>query len=198
MKKETIELIEKIKIDLQACMSDFRYNHSINVMNKAIELATHYGEDEDEAALAGITHDIAKEISFEDSIKMAEENGIEIDEIEKKNSKLIHGKIGALVVKQKYGFGERIQKAIEYHTETNPNMDMLAKIIYVADKIEDSRDPNVKGIEEERRLAFEDIDKTIIYIIDATIIKLIQDGKLIHPVELVTRNKLLMDKQNDE
>ena len=39
MKKETLELIEKIKKDLKNMLSEYRYNHSIGVMNKAIELA---------------------------------------------------------------------------------------------------------------------------------------------------------------
>ena len=60
MKKETLELIEKIKKDLKNMLSEYRYNHSIGVMNKAIELAKIYGVDEDKAALAGLTHDIAK------------------------------------------------------------------------------------------------------------------------------------------
>ena len=62
MKKETEELIEKIKGDLKQELSERRYVHSVSVMKKAIELAQIYDENVDEAALAGLTHDIAKEI----------------------------------------------------------------------------------------------------------------------------------------
>lgn len=198
MKKETELLIEKIKEDLKESLSEKRYNHSVSVMNKAIELAKIYGEDEDEAAIAGILHDIAKEISFEESLEIAEKCGVIIDEIERVNQKLIHGKIGAALAKEKYNVSPRIQKAIEYHTETNSDMDMLAKIIFVADKVEDTRKSDENGIQEEREMSKIDIDKTIILIIDGTIKKLLDKGKLIHPEELLTRNRLIMSIMNKE
>ncbi len=198
MKKETESLLEKIKLDLKESLTEKRYNHSVSVMNKAVELAKVYGEDEDDAAIAGILHDIAKEKSFDESMEIAEKNGVIIDDIEKINKKLIHGKIGAALAKEKYNVSTRIQRAIEYHTETNCNMDLLAKIVFVADKIEDTRKADENGIQEEREMSKIDIDKTIILIIDGTIRKLLDKGKLIHPEELVTRNKLIMDIMKKE
>ena len=72
MKNETFELIEKIKKDLRENMSEKRFEHSVSVMKKAIELTKIYNENEDEAALAGLTHDIAKNISDEEALKIAE------------------------------------------------------------------------------------------------------------------------------
>jgi len=194
MEKETEELIEKIKGDLKEMMSEHRFNHSVSVMKKAIELAEIYGENVDEAALAGLTHDIAKEIPDDEAFKLAEENGIELDEIEKVNTKLIHGKIGAFVARRKYGFNDRILNAIRLHTETSPDMDMLAKIVFVADKIEDTRVSEKIDIDEQRRVAAEDIDGAIILIIDNTVKKLVEKGKLIHPEEILTRNELLRNR----
>ena len=196
MKKETEELIEKIKEDLKLQMSEFRFNHSLSVMEKAIELAKIYGEDTSEAALAGLTHDIAKEIPDEEAFRIAEENGIELDEIEKINTQLLHGKIGAFIAFKKYGLNERIQNAIKFHTETSPDMDMLAKIIFVADKIEETRKHDKIDIDEQRRIAKTNIDDVIILIIDNTINKLVGKGMLIHPNEIFTRNKLIKEKMN--
>ncbi len=191
MKKETLELIEKIKIDLKEILSEYRYNHSIAVMNKAIELAKIYNEDEDKVALAGLTHDIAKEIPDSDAIAIAEKNNIKLDKIEKINTRLLHGKIGAFIVKEKYNFDEQIQKAIEYHTETSKDMDLLAKIIFVADKIEDTR-KSTYFLETVRKVASEDIDQAIILITSYVIQKLIEEDKLIHPAMIETRNYLKM------
>lgn len=191
MKKETIELIEKIKVDLKDFLSEFRYNHSIGVMNKAIELAKIYGEDEDKAALAGLTHDIAKEISDEEAFEIAKQNNINLDEIQKRKTRLLHGIIGAIIVKEKYGFDEQIQNAIKYHTAAYYNMDMLAKIIYVADKIEETRKPFEK-LEIWRETAKTDIDKTIILIINFVTERIIEENGLIHPTMIETRNYLLM------
>ena len=195
MKKETIELIEKIKIDLKEMLSEFRYNHSIGVMNKAIELAKIYGEDEDKAALAGLTHDIAKEISNEEAFEIAKKNNIIFDEIQKRNTRLLHGIIGAIIVKEKYGFDEQIQNAIKYHTATYYKMDMLAKIIYVADKIEETRRPFEK-LEIWRKIANTDIDQAIILIINFVAERIIEENGLIHPAMIETRNFLLMKRKN--
>lgn len=194
MKKQTLELIEKIKKDLQEMLSEKRYNHSIGVMNKAIEFAKIYGVDENKAALAGLTHDIAKEIPDEEALKLASDNNVEIDDFIKNiNHKLLHGKIGAIIVKQRYGFDEQIQKAIEFHTEGTPDFDMLGKIVFVADKTEDLR----KGPDEIdiwRKISKEDLDEAIIQIINFNIKKLIEEKRLIDLTCILTRNKLMMNR----
>ena len=193
MKKETLELIEKIKLDLKEILSEFRYNHSIGVMEKSIELARIYGEDEDKAALAGLTHDIAKEIPDEEAFKIAEKNNIQLDEVERMHTRLLHGPIGAYIVKEKYGFDEQIQDAIKYHTASYYKMDMLAKILYVADKIEETRKSS-PIIEEWRKVAREDIDQAIILIRNFVIEQIIKENGLIHPVMIETRNKYMINK----
>lgn len=192
--EKTNVLVEKIKSDLKKSLSEPRYFHSIGVMNKAIELSKIYGVDEDEAALAGLTHDIAKEFPIDEYFKIAEKNHIEFDEIEMKNVALLHGKIGAFIVKEKYNLNENIQNAVKYHTTTDKNMNMLAKIVFVSDKIEDGRKSENYDIEYERKLAKKDIDDCIIIIIEENLKNLINRKKLIHPKGIETRNYLLMNK----
>ena len=178
-----MELIERIKNDLKENLTEYRYIHSLGVMEMAEELATIYNVDVESTRLAGLLHDIAKEMTEEESLKYVAENSIAIDDIEKINVSILHGKIGADIAKKKYGVNEQIQKAIQYHTETNPNMDTLAKIIYVSDKIE-----------KNRKSAKEDIDAAVLFIIDASIKKVIKKGKLLHPTIVETRNKIIMNK----
>ena len=194
MKKETLELIEKIKVDLKEILSEHRYNHSIGVMNKAIELAKIYNVDVDKAALAGLTHDIAKDIPGADALEFAKKNNIELDEVEKINTGLIHARIGAYIVKEKYGFDEQIQKAIKYHTVTFKDMDLFAKIIYVADKTEEATRPSAEYIENIRKVSLEDLNQAIILIANHFIQKNINEDQLIHPAMIETRNFLKMEK----
>ena len=189
-----MELIERIKNDLKENLTEYRYIHSLGVMEMAEELATIYNVDVESTRLAGLLHDIAKEMTEEESLKYVAENSIAIDDIEKINVSILHGKIGADIAKKKYGVNEPIQKAIQYHTETNPNMDTLAKIIYVSDKIEKNRKSEKFDLEYERNLAKEDIDAAVLFIIDASIKKVIKKGKLLHPTIVETRNKIIMNK----
>ena len=107
---------------------------------------------------------------------------------------MLHGKIGADIAKKKFKFDEQMQKAIIYHTTTDPEMDMLAKIIYVSDKVERGRTSERRDIEKEREMAKKDIDEAVIYIINININRLMEKGKIIHPKSIKTRNKLLLNK----
>ena len=187
-----MELIEQIKKDLKNILSEKRYTHSVGVMEMAAKLAEIYRADIETAKLAGILHDIAKEMSSEEKLKYVKENNIIINEVERINTPILHGKIGADIAKKKYGINEQVQRAIEYHTTTNPNMDLISKIVYVSDKIELNRKSEDYDIKYERELALKDIDKTIIYIIDSNIKSLLNKGKLIEAEMIETRNKLLI------
>ena len=186
-----MELIEKIETDLKEILSEKRYNHSISVMNMAEELARVYGVDVVDAKIAGLLHDNAKEMSEEEMLKYAEKNNIEVTDFEMLNAKILHGKIGADIARKKYGISEQIAKAIEYHTTTNPEMDILAKIIYISDKIELTRKVEAFDLDAERKRAKEDLDKTLLLIIDNTTKYLIDNNKMIAVESIETRNKLL-------
>ena len=185
--------LEDIIKDVKSKLSEKRFNHSLGVMERAEVLAKIYGEDVEKAKKVGIAHDIAKEMSKEEMFEYTKENHIKISEIELNNPSLLHGKIGADISKKKYGFDEKMQNAIIYHTTGYENMDMFAKIIYVADKTENSR-KNYKNVEFEQKLSEEDIDATIIYLINNLITKCIDDKKLIDPSSIVLRNKLMSKK----
>ena len=137
-------------------------------------------------------------MSVEESMQYVKENGIILDDMEKKIPYLLHGKIGADYCKKKYGFTKEMQKAIEYHTTGNPNMDLLAKILYAADKTEENRKFVQYDIEYERKLANEDIDQALVFMLEETIKYNMEKRKLIHPDSILTRNDLLEQIENKE
>ena len=192
--------IEKILEDVKNTLSEKRYIHSIGVMKQAEYLAKKYGQDVEIAKAVGIAHDIAKELTEEEKIKYVEENKIEIDEIEKINIGLLHAKIGADICKKKYNFTEEMQNAIKYHTVGNENMDLLAKIIFVADKTEEGRnykkEEKNEQLQKVRELSKIDINEALLYEIDSSLIYTIQKHKLVHTDSILTRNKLLKDGVN--
>ena len=183
--------IEKILEDVKNTLSEKRYIHSIGVMKQAEYLAKKYRQDVEIAKAVGIAHDIAKELTEEEKIKYVEENKIEIDEIEKINIGLLHAKIGADICKKKYNFTEEMQNAIKYHTTGNENMDTLAKIIFVADKTEENR--KYDDLQTVQKLADEDLNKCILYILDYMLVDNVKKQKTIHPDSIKIRNKILIE-----
>lgn len=194
--KKVKELLKRINQDIKQELSEKRYNHSIGVMKKAEELAKLYKTNMNKAKLVGLAHDIGKELSKDDKLKFVRENNIETDEIEKINIGLLHGKIGADICKIRYDFDKDMQDAIKFHTTGNKDMNLLAKIIFVADKIEEGRiykDENkMQELELVREVAKENIDKAMIYLLDSSIMYTIQKKDLIHPDSIYTRNQLIM------
>jgi len=189
-----MDLIEQIKKDLKEILSERRYIHSLGVMEMAGKLAKIHNEDIETTKIAGLLHDIAKEMPKEEMLKYVKENNIETNKIERINTAILHGKIGADIARKRYGVSKQIQDAIKYHTTTSPEMDTLAKIVYVADKTEMNRKSEDYDIEYERKLAKEDLDAVIIYIIDANIKSLIDKNKLIEEESVKTRNSLMIKK----
>ena len=74
----------------------------------------HHLEDVPWRDLQVCVHDIAKEMPNDLKIKYCEEHGLEIDDVEKVNPGLLHGKIGAHIAKTEFGYSEEeIQKIDE-------------------------------------------------------------------------------------
>lgn len=181
--------IVEVQKFVKELLTEERYNHSIDVKNKAVELAKLYGEDENIAALVGMAHDLAKEIPTNEKIQYCKENNIVIDEIERRNPELLHGKIGKDISIKKLGFSENMGNAIEYHTTGKKGMNNLAKIIFVADSIAEDR--NWNGIEKGRELAREDLDKAILYFLNKTIEYMLEKNEYIHINSVELRNEYL-------
>ncbi len=184
-----METIENVQTDLKTILSERRYNHSIGTMKTAIKLAKIYGVDTNIAGLTALAHDIAKEISNEEKINYVKKNNIEVDDIEKYNIGLLHGKIGADMCK-KYGFTKEMQEAIKYHTTAHTDMSVLAKIVFIADKIEENR--NYEGVEELREQVKEDLDDCMLAILNHDLKKNINKGVLLHPDSIFARNQLIL------
>ncbi|NLV85656.1 MAG: HD domain-containing protein, partial [Clostridiales bacterium] len=96
------------------------------------------------------------------------------DNDELKNTKLLHAKTGAAMAKDIFGVDEAVYKAILWHTTARENMNLLEKIIYIADYIEPNR--IFDGVSELRRLAYEDLDKALILGLEMTFEDLAKQG----------------------
>lgn len=187
-----MELIEQIKEDLKQSLSEKRYVHSLGVMDMCEHLAKIHHVNVEKAKLAGLLHDIAKEMTDEEIFEYANKNNIELTEVEKINTKILHGKIGAHLATEKYGIDEEVADAIKYHTTTSRNMDTIAKIVYVSDKVELGRKSDKYDVEYERYVAEKDLNTAMLIIIDATINRLISKGSLINLESIDTRNAILI------
>lgn len=172
------ELREKVK----GHQSDKRFEHTVGVMYTAAALAMRYGADMKKALVAGLLHDCAKSYPSDVMLEYCEQYGIIISEAERANPSLLHAKLGAYFAENEYGIDDKeILDAICYHTTGRPNMTLLDKIIYIADYMEPNRN-QAPNLDEIRRLAFEDLDKCLVEILEATLCYLQTGKKVIDPM----------------
>ena len=83
--------------------------------------------------------------------------------------------------------------AIAVHSSGTENMTLLAKILYVSDKIDETR--TYADVEYYRNIAYKDIDEAIIKIIDYNITKFVNERKVFYEEIVRTRNYLLLEKR---
>ena len=183
----------RIKQRLRQLLTEKRYVHTISTQKEAIKLAKRYGVNPEKASLAALLHDCAKNVDPENMITILERQYVPVDDIERHNPAILHGKVGKIMARYKFNVtDDAILDAIECHTTGKEDMTMLEKIIFLADVIEETRD--YSGVEEVREMAYEDIDKALVMSLNRTILQVLRRGTLLHPNTVKARNYLITGK----
>ena len=151
-----MEELEKVVVSL---LKPNRVAHVLGCRDTAADLARVWGANETDAARAGVLHDITKALDGPLQLTLCQEYGIILDNFSSQNPKTLHALTGSLVAERIFGESEAVVSAICSHTTGKSNMNLLEKIIYVADYMEPNRD--FPGVEELRELAYTDINKAL-------------------------------------
>ena len=167
-----------------------RVAHVLGCRDAAISLARHWGADETDAARAALLHDITKALDGPLQLTLCSEYGIILDEFSQKYPKTLHALTGAYVAQRIFGENEAVVDAIFSHTTGKANMNVLQMIIYIADYMEPNRD--FPGVEELRKLAYEDLHKAMELGLHMTLQHLTRQGSEVSPA-----SKEALDWLND-
>ena len=185
---------EEMRALLEKSLKPSRYQHSLGVAETAVFLARRFGVDEEQAEIAGLLHDCARQFRNEDLIAEAEKRLIMVGDIERQMPLLLHAYIGSRLVTEKYGVSDHaIEQAIWRHTVGGAKMTKLDKIIWFADMIEPNRD--YPGVERLRELAQTvSLDDMVLAGLTQSIAFVLQKGGLIHPNTVIARNEILLNR----
>lgn len=160
----TIDIM-KLQEEVRKKQNKKRFQHTLGVLYTSACLGMKYNYDIRKAELAGLFHDYAKCMSDEELLRKCTKYNISISSFEEKMPYLLHGKLSAYYVKNRFNIDDLdILNSIIYHTTGRPDMGTLEKIVFVADYIEPNRKiiPNLELI---RNTAFLDLDKTVYLIL---------------------------------
>jgi predicted HD superfamily hydrolase involved in NAD metabolism len=204
MKKKYIQtLINQIQNKLPT----EKKNHSLSVAQTSLALAQHWQVNNDYAYLAGLLHDIAKNTTLKDYLKLNLPLSNQLKSIYNIYPKIWHALVGPYFAQHFFGLQNKtILNAIKWHTTGKAKMNKLEQIIFLADYCEKHRSFSNRSYIES--LAYTNLDQATLALTIYSIQNLITRKIPIHPYTLQCFNyylktvpttvyqKILLDLQN--
>jgi predicted HD superfamily hydrolase involved in NAD metabolism len=182
---------EGIRERMRQEMEPDTFAHAERTAELARRLAIAHGEDPDRAELAGLVHDIADRYSDRELLTFAQRFDLPLSLTEARIPKLLHGRVGAEILREYGVTDEELLDAVRDHITGNVFMSMLSKITFVADKIEPLRDQYYGGLDSVREIAMVDLDDAILQLYAWRMDRLVREGRPIDDRLTGARNRLI-------
>jgi HD superfamily phosphohydrolase YqeK len=168
--------------------------HTLKVADEAKVIAQKYDKSLLEKSVhAALLHDISNVLPVSKMLNYAEKLNINILEEEFKYSRSVHQKLSKVMAQEIFKITDlEILNAIESHTTHKPKAHMVAKILFVSDKISWELPGEHPHLNEMRKLIYDfKIDNAILIYLDS-----IWDQrdklKLVHPWLIEARRELML------
>jgi predicted HD superfamily hydrolase involved in NAD metabolism len=126
---------------VEASLSRPRLNHSREVARLSSELCDRFHADEEKGYIAGMAHDLARELELPEIVLLAESDGMTVSDLERATPILLHGRAAAAVLTKHTGYADaETLQAIRDHVTGRAGMGPISKIVFAADYLEPTRD----------------------------------------------------------
>lgn len=181
-----------VEVRLRALPKGLR-DHIARTRTLAVELARLHGADDEAADLAAACHDLARALKPAVLLSEAHRLGLAVGPFERRTPILLHGPVAAAWLGADGDVDDpRVLGAVRWHTTGRVGMDIVEKVVFVADKAEPEKVAHDPSLQRVRKLGQEDLDKAILEYLDMQIAELLSKGLLIHPRALELRNDLVI------
>ena len=159
---------------VQGYESKARYEHSCSVSLTARKIAIANQLNVEEALVAGLLHDIGKDIAREEVTKIMQEHFPEKMEMPTFS---YHQFVGSYLAETVFHQKEEVVHAIQVHATGEEKMSSLDKVIYASDKIEPTRGYDSSSLIQA---CVDDLDKGFVEVLEENRKFLLSEGKEIH------------------
>jgi predicted HD superfamily hydrolase involved in NAD metabolism len=168
-------------------LSTRRRDHAHRVAAEAVVLARRFGASAEKAELAGLLHDLCRELPDDETLAAAARYGIPVGPAEaRRPRKILHGPVAAAELAER-GVDPEIVRAIALHTVGDAGMTVLEKCVYLADYCEPSR--RFPGVDDVRALAETSLDAAVGAAARLTLLDIIGKGRGVVPEALALYNE---------
>ena len=166
--------------------------HVYRTKEKALVLSDIHGVDSSKAGLAAIAHDIVRAVKGSELLEKAKHYELTLHHVEKSVTVLLHGPVGAELLRRECGIEDvEILEAVRWHSTFNWGLGPVAKIAFLADKLDPSKAARYPFLDRIDCLAKENLDAAILAFLQEELASMVSTGKLIHPASVEGRNELL-------
>lgn len=178
------ERVDHLPFGLQA--------HIYRVCEIARELAQQHGLDEERAVLGMLAHDVARAMPGGELLRLAPELGVPVGLVDRRVPVMLHGPVGSELLRQHDRIDDRpLLEAVYWHTTSHSSLDILGKVVFLADKLDPNKQGRYPYLPQLRETAMEDLDRaTLMFLTKETTARVVR-GELIHPAMVEARNHLL-------
>ena len=170
-----IYLNERISV-----LPEWLADHLYRTAKLAIKLAQYYKEDTQKCELAALSHDIAKHYDSKDLLKIVSKQNIDCLDFEIKNPNVLHGPVASHYI-QDYLDDTIIFESVRWHTSGHYTFNNISKIVFLSDKVDPIKVSKRPELNEVRKLAFDNLDESIIRYFDIQFDYFESNKIVIHP-----------------
>ena len=156
------------------------------------QIATIHDIDLYSVDLAIATHDLAKSLTGAELIVECKKLCLDIQYEYLLLPQLLHGPVAAAWLKNKFNVvDEFVIEAVRYHTTGYPDMNPVAKVVFLADKLDKEKIKRNPELEKVLSISELDLDAAVLEYINIQIKSLIEQNRIIHPYSVACRNNLM-------
>lgn len=206
----TEQMLTELRRQIQARMSPKRLRHTLAVEDMVARLSQLYCPQKTVLLrAAALLHDLTKELSQEEQLRLCVENGILLSERDLHSPKTLHARTAAAVIPLEFpDFADpTVIEAVRWHTVGREGMTLPEQLLYLADYIDDSRtfencvrlrqafwEAEPQRLSPEERISH--LHRILLLSFQMTITDLLQEGALISPETVAARNELLLKTES--
>lgn len=159
-----MDLKEAILKEVEDKLSPERQNHTWSAQHICSHLARRFSLNEQEAWIASLWHDTAREWREEKLVEYVREHKLETTPLEKQVPMLLHSLVAAHRLQEELFYdNHRVWLAIRWHTTGHPDMGQLGYALYVADFLEPHR-LHITGEQRDYILSLETLEQMMLEI----------------------------------
>ena len=162
--------------------------HIERVIDEATKLANCHNVDVSKARLAVLGHDLMRATPREGLLRLAAEEGIEPNEAERAEPLLLHGRLAAARLRDRFGIDDPdVLNAVRYHTTGRAGMSNVEKVVFLADKTEPEELVHYPEWREAHDLAQDDLDAAMEHALKVYLSQAVRRGWTLHPDVVAAR-----------